>query len=447
MQLIRQMRNKGLVLFVFVSLILVSILFSPALKAARVKGLRLFEEFYMLRQVFGLIGAKYVEEDKVDKEKLLYGAIDGAIKTLEDPFTRFMKPEAFDDMQTEASGEFGGLGILISTKDDILTVIAPIEGTPAYRVGVQAGDRIITVDEKPTKGMSVNDAVKILRGVVGSKVDLGIYRTGERKLIDITITRAIIKVSSVKARMIDENIGYAHLSGFIQTTAQDLEKEISKFEKEHDLKGLVLDVRNNPGGLLDSAVEVSRIFLGKSKIVSIKSRQGNEITYSSFAQEHKKFSIVVLINRGSASASEIVAGAIRDNGRGILLGEKSFGKGSVQTVLPLPNKSAIALTTAYYYTPSGVCIHKKGIKPHIPVSLPRLSTEEIIELRTEREKALTDTKKKGFMKVSRFDTQLSSAVDILKSSDIFFKNVINKEKGTAIAKDPSAVKGKDKAVH
>ena len=438
MELIRKMRYRSFYTVVFLSCVCVALVVSPMLKAARVKSLRLFEEFYMLRQVFSLIGSQYVEESKVDKTKLLYGAIDGAIKTLDDPFTRFMKPEAFDDMQTEASGEFGGLGILISTKDDLLTVIAPIEGTPAYREGIQAGDRILTVDKKPTKGMSVNDAVKILRGPVGSKVVLGVHRIGERKLIDYSITRAVIKVSSVKARMIDENIGYAHLSGFIQTTGQDLEKAISEFEKDHDLKGLVLDVRNNPGGLLDAAVEVSRIFLGKARIVSIKSRKGEEVTYSSFAQEHKKFPIVVLINRGSASASEIVAGAIRDNGRGILLGEKSFGKGSVQTVLPLPNKSAIALTTAYYYTPSGICIHKKGIKPQVPVSLPRLTDEEIKELRTEREKELTDSDKAGFMNVSRFDTQLTEAVDILRASNIFYDRILNNSGETEIATHPSA---------
>ena len=211
MQFIRQMRYRGLVAFIFIFIVSLTLISGPWLKAARVKGLRLFEEFYMLRQVFTLISSQYVEEAKVDKEKLLYGAIDGAIKTLGDPFTRFMKPEAFDNMQTEASGEFGGLGILISTKDDLLTVIAPIEGTPAYREGIQAGDRILKVDDKPTKGMSVNDAVKILRGPVGSKVVLGIHRIGERKLIDYTITRAIIKVSSVKARMVDEHIGYVHL--------------------------------------------------------------------------------------------------------------------------------------------------------------------------------------------------------------------------------------------
>jgi carboxyl-terminal processing protease len=439
------MRYRGLAVLIFSLLISVTLVFSPLLKAARVQGLRLFEEFYMLRQVFSLIGTQYVDEAKVDKEKLLYGAIDGAIKTLEDPFTRFMKPEAFDNMQTEASGEFGGLGILISTKDDILTVIAPIEGTPAYHEGVQAGDRILKVDDKPTQGMSVNDAVKILRGPVGSKVVLGIHRIGERKIIDYTITRAIIKVSSVKARMVDEHIGYAHLSGFIQTSGQDLEKEISRFEKEHDLKGLILDVRNNPGGLLDAAVEVSRIFLGKSKIVSIKSRKGEEVTYSSFAQEHKKFPVIVLINRGSASASEIVAGAIHDNKRGILLGEKTFGKGSVQTVLPLPNKSAIALTTAYYYTPSGICIHKKGIKPQIPVALPRLTDDEIKELRSEREKELTDTaEQKGFMNVSKFDTQLAAAVDILRASDIFYDQILNYSNNPAVTADSSVQSSQEK---
>ena len=429
--------SKGRIQFTALVVLLAFIAFwgSGQLEAAKVRSLQLFEEFFVLREVMKLVNRQYVEEKKVDKQQLLYGAIEGVIKTLDDPFTRFMKPEIFDNMQTEASGEFGGLGILISVKNEVLTVIAPMPSTPAYREGIQAGDQIIKVDDKPTRGMSVNDAVKILRGPVGSKVVLSIRRSGVRKLLDYTITRAIIKVSSVKARMIDEHVGYIHLSGFIQTTGEDLEKEIAKFEKKHDLRGLVLDVRNNPGGLLNAAVEVSRVFLGKSKIVSIRSRKGDEVTYSSFAQDHKRFPIVVLINRGSASASEIVAGAIKDNGRGVLMGEKSFGKGSVQTVLPLPDKSALALTTAYYYTPSGVCIHKKGIKPQIPVALPRLTDAEVRELRAEREKELTSNEEGGFMKVSRFDTQLSAAVDLLRSSDVFYRQVImHQQKTTDTAK-------------
>ena len=394
------------------------------LQAAKVRNLQLFEEFFVLRKVMNLVNQQYVEEKKVDRQQLLYGAIEGVIGTLDDPFTRFMKPETFNDMQTEASGEFGGLGILISVKKDVLTVIAPMPSTPAYREGIQAGDQIIKVDDKPTRGMSVNDAVKILRGPVGSKVVLSIRRKGVRKLLKYEITRAKIKVSSVKARMIDENIAYVHLSGFIKTTGEDLEKAIAEYEKDYELKGLVLDVRNNPGGLLNAAVDVSRVFLGKSKIVSVRSRDGDEVSYSSFAQDHKDFPIVVLTNRGSASASEIVAGAIRDNGRGVLLGEKTFGKGSVQTVLPLPDKSALALTTAYYYTPSGVCIHKKGIRPHIPVSLPKLSDAEVRELRAEREKELTSNEKGEFMKVSRFDTQLRRAVDLLRASNVFYRQVL-----------------------
>ncbi len=429
--------SKGRIQYAALAVVLAFIAFvgSGQLEAAKVRSLQLFEEFFVLREVMKLVNRQYVEEKKVDKQQLLYGAIEGVIKTLDDPFTRFMKPEMFDNMQTEASGEFGGLGILISVKNEVLTVIAPMPSTPAYREGIQAGDQIIKVDDKPTRGMSVNDAVKILRGPVGSKVVLSIRRNGLRKLIDYTITRAIIKVSSVKAKMIDKHVGYVHLSGFIQTTGEDLEKEIAKFEKEHDLRGLVLDVRNNPGGLLNAAVEVSRVFLGKSKIVSIRSRKGDEVTYSSFAQDHKQFPIVVLINRGSASASEIVAGAIKDNKRGILLGDKTFGKGSVQTVLPLPDKSALALTTAYYYTPSGVCIHKKGIEPQIPVALPRLTDKEVKELRAEREKELTGNEEGGFMKVSRFDTQLKAAVDLLHSSDVFYRQVImHQQKTTDTAK-------------
>lgn len=380
-----------------------------------------FEELFMVNEAMRLVTQQYVEEKKVDREKLVFGAVEGMVKTLDDPFTRFMRPESFDSMQTEAQGEFGGLGILISIKNELLTVIAPMPGTPAYLEGIRAGDQVLKIDGNATKGMNVNDAVKILRGPVGSKVVLTIRREDERKLIEYTLTRAVIKVSSVKARMLDDHVGYIHLTGFIQTTGEDLEKAIAGFEKQHDLRGVVLDLRNNPGGLLNAAVEASRVFLGRAKIVSIKSRKGDEVTYSSYTQEHKNFPLVVLQNRGSASASEILAGAIKDNSRGILVGERTFGKGSVQTVLPLPDHSALALTTAYYYTPSGVCIHKKGIEPHVSVPLPRLTDDEMKELRAERERDLAEEGSEAPMKVSRFDTQLERAVDILRGCDVFYR--------------------------
>ena len=401
-------------------------------------SLSYFNELQGLKEAYDLVQSQYVSEDKLKEKELVYGAIEGMLKKLDDPYTRFMKPEGFENMQTETQGQFGGLGILIGMKENVLTVIAPMEDTPAYRVGVRAGDQIVKVNGTSTRGMTVNDAVKLLRGEIGTKVLVSVRREGEKSLLDYNIVREQIKVSSVKAKMLDESIGYAHISSFSQSTGEDLEKAISGFEKKYKLKGFVLDLRNNPGGLLNAAVDVGKVFLGKAKIVSIKGRKGEEVTYSSFSQAHKRWPLVVLINEGSASASEIVAGAVRDNHRGVLLGKKSFGKGSVQTVLPLADGSALALTTAYYYTPSGVCIHKVGIQPDITVELPQLSDSQLIELRAEREKEFDRTiedakanKKDAFLSVSKYDTQLQQAIEILKASVVFNQRVLEPPASTS----------------
>ena len=382
-----------------------------------------FEELAEFKEVMRLIQQQYVDGEKVDQKELVYGGIEGAIKKLDDPYTRFMKPEAFENMQSETSGEFGGLGILIGVKDNYLTVISPIEGTPAYKAGVRAGDKVIKVNGKSTKGMSINDAVKLLRGPRGSKVDLSITRDAGKIPVDYVVLRDIIKIPPVRGMMINDEIGYAYISQFIQTTGEDLERVVDKYSKEHQLKGFVLDLRNNPGGLLNAAVEVGKVFLGKSRIVSIKGRRGEEVTYSAFSQQHKPFPMVVLINEGSASASEIVAGAMKDNKRGILVGKRSFGKGSVQTVLPLPDGSAVALTTAYYYTPAGNNIHKVGIQPDVDVDIPQMTEDELKTYREERERTFQEStepvssnKKDPFMQISKYDTQLKRAVDLLQDN-------------------------------
>lgn len=423
------MPSRSLFLAATLALALGAAVPSPAL-AGRTQ-LSYFNELQGLKEAYDLVKTQYVTEEKVKEKELLYGAIEGLLKKLDDPYTRFMKPESFESMQTETQGQFGGLGILIGMKDNMLTVIAPMENTPAYRIGIRAGDQIIKVNGATTKGMTVNDAVKLLRGEIGTKVVVAVRRDGEKSPLEYSIVREQIKVSSVRAKMIDESIGYAHVSQFSQTTGEDLEKAIAGFEKSYQLKGFILDLRNNPGGLLNAAVDVGKVFLGKAKIVSIKGRKGEEVTYASFAQAHKRWPLVVLINEGSASASEIVAGAIRDNKRGILLGRKSFGKGSVQTVLPLQDGSALALTTAYYYTPSGVCIHKVGIQPDITVDLPKLSDAQVVELRVEREKEFDKTiedakanKKDSFLSVSKYDTQLQQAVEILKAAGVFSQRVL-----------------------
>ena len=299
-----------------------------------------------------------------------------------------------------------------------LTVIAPIPKTPAFDAGVRAGDIVWKVDGNTTKGMTVNDAVKLLRGPKGSSVTISVARKGAKKLIDYTLTRDVIKVSSVRAKRISPTIGYAHITSFIQTTGRDLEEALEKMMKQGELEGLVLDLRNNPGGLLTASLEVSRLFLEDERIVSIKGRRGGEVVYEGEGRPTTRVPIVVLINRGSASASEIVSGALKDNKRAILMGTRSFGKGSVQTVLPLQGGSALALTTAYYYTPSGVCIHKKGIHPDIEVPMPRLTDEELVEFRTQREKELEETEDDEFLSVSPYDAQLRRAVDLLDSYQV-----------------------------
>lgn len=377
-----------------------------------------YRDLLNVKKVLGLVLDQYVEEGLAEREQLLQGAIQGMLAKLEDPYTRYMPPEGFESMQTETRGKFGGLGILIGLRNQRLTVIAPIPSTPASRAGIRAGDLVLTVEGKSTKGMTVQDAVQLLRGPKGSAVEIGVGRQGERQLLKYKIVRDEIKVSSVRSKMLTPTLGYAQITSFIQTTGADLEKALDEMREKYSLEGLVLDLRNNPGGLLTASLDVGRLFLRDSTIVSIKGRKSGEITYRAEAQAKNDFPIVVLINRGSASASEIVAGAIKDNQRGVLMGQRSFGKGSVQTVLPLHGGSALALTTAYYYTPSGVCIHKKGIHPDIEVALPRMTDADIIEFRDQREKELEVGSKKEFLEVPRLDSQLQRAKDLLESYQV-----------------------------
>lgn len=407
-----------------------------------------FEALTTVKEALKLIQHQYVDGSKVEEKELVYGAIEGMFGKLEDPYSRFMKPSAFDNMQQETSGEFGGLGILIGVKDKLLTVIAPIEGTPAYKAGILAGDKIIKVEGKSTKGMSVNDAVNLLRGKRGSPVELTIRRA-EAAPRAYVVVRDVIKIPSVRGKMINENIGYAYISQFIQSTGEDLDKVVAQLHKDHDLKGFVLDLRNNPGGLLSAAVEVGKVFLSRKNIVSLKGRRGDEVNYRAYADSpYANVPIVVLTNEGSASASEIVAGALRDNNRAVIVGQKTFGKGSVQTVLPLQDGSAVALTTAYYYTPSGVCIHKVGIEPDVAVDLPQLSEEQLKEYREVRERTfqesvepVSSSKDAPYMEVSPHDTQLMAAVNLLKDANTMLSRLIAPTtvvKGTEVVGKPES---------
>lgn len=441
-------------------------------------NLTYFKSLDLIRKVLELVKSDYVDEN-IDEQKLIYGAIEGMLKKLDDPYTRFMEPKNFAEMQTETQGEFGGLGFVISVKDRLLTVISPIDDTPAARAGIMAGDNIIKIDGKDVIDFPLHDAVNLLRGPVGTKVVITVVREGRKGSKDYELERQIIKVPSIKYWTINNEIGYIRLTQFIQTSSEDLERALIALEK-HGVRSIILDLRNNPGGLLTAAVEIGRKFIPKGDIVSIKGRDGEKNTYSSFCKYHPTLPLIVLINEGSASAAEIVSGAIKDNKRGLLLGKKSFGKGSVQTVISLNDGSAMALTTALYYTPSGVNIHKTGIKPDIEVDLPKFDESKADEIRKKIEDdqkylqmlsnaahseqvvatdtytaelasgAITinyttrnasethklsglveppDSLTKGSIQeyiINPYDTQLQRAVDILKSTNIFLPIMVGK---------------------
>lgn len=333
-------------------------------------GLRLFGK------AFSLIHAQYVED--MPAKTLVYGAIDGMLKSLGDVHTRFLTPEAFKEMKVETEGSFSGLGIVIGIKQDNLAVISPIEGTPADLAGIKAGDYIIEINGTSTKNLSLHEAVQKLRGPQGSQVVITIKRDGVEEPFKVTITRAIIEVASVKSDIIQQDIGYIRITNFTQKTPKELEDALVKLGKK-GMKNLIIDLRNDPGGLLESAIDVVNNFLPKNAlIVSIagKQKEMNREFRTTINGSYLDNQIIVLLNEGSASASEIVAGAIKDNKRGLLLGVKSYGKGSVQTLIPLPDGSGIALTTAKYFTPSGVCIHGKGITPDVIVEMPEITPKD-----------------------------------------------------------------------
>jgi carboxyl-terminal processing protease len=323
------------------------------------KGLKLFTD------VIDLLEKNYVDE--VDTEKLMQKAIQGMVRSL-DPHSSFLPPEAFEELQVDTHGEFGGIGIVITVKDDILTVVSPIEGTPAYKAGIQAGDRIIKVDDESTQDMELWEAVKKMRGKQGTKVFITILREKESEPIDFILIRETIPIESVKSLILQPGYGYVWVTNFRDNTTDDIVKAIKAFEKQPEpLKGLILDLRDNPGGLLTQAITTSDLFLDKGKIVSIKGRL--EKHTKSYEARSKgtlpKFPMVTLINGGSASASEIVAGALQDNKRALILGTSSFGKGSVQTVEALRDGYGLKYTIALYYTPNDRSIQALGIEPDV----------------------------------------------------------------------------------
>ncbi len=334
------------------------------------KTIAVESELYKKIDVFGEVLEKINKEyvDEINQSDSMDSAINGLLQSL-DPYSGYMSPEIFNEMQTETSGEFGGLGIEVTMESGVVKVISPIDDTPASKAGIKAGDYIVKINNTQVQGKSLSEAVELMRGPVGSAIDLTIRRRGEKKALTFNVTREIIQIKSVKAELLQKNIGYIRLTSFNENSAGQIKKEINKFEKNKNLKAYILDLRNNPGGLLSQAIKISDFFLDNGEIVSTKSRQQSE-NRKWFAKKGdltKGKTLLVLINYGSASASEIVAGALKDHKRAILLGENSYGKGSVQSIIPLKNKGAIRLTVAKYYLPSGESISEVGVSPDIEI--------------------------------------------------------------------------------
>ena len=327
----------------------------------------IYKKIDLFGEVLEKINKEYVDE--FNQSESMDSAINGLLQSL-DPYSSYMSPKIFDEMQTETSGEFGGLGIEVSMEAGVVKVISPIDDTPASRAGLKAGDYIVKINDVQVQGKSLSEAVDLMRGPVGSGIELTVRRRGERKALTFNIIREVIQVQSVKSEIIDENIGYIRLTSFNDNSSDQIEKQIKKLKKNKNLNSFILDLRNNPGGLLSQAIKISDFFLENGEIVSTKSRKKSEnrkwLAKKGDITDGK--TLLVLINYGSASASEIVAGALKDHKRAIIVGENSFGKGSVQSIIPLKNRGAIRLTVAKYYLPSGKSISEVGVRPDIEVN-------------------------------------------------------------------------------
>ena len=395
----------GLIIFLCGSSYLVGYTLNREGKESSYKNLDLFGE------TLSIIQKKYVEDKKF--KDLIYGALSGMASSL-DSYSQFLKPEDYRELLVETEGKFGGLGIEITMIDGLLTIVSPIEGTPAEKAGLKPGDIIIKIDGEVTKGITLNDAVQKLRGDPGEKVTVTILRESDHRIEDVMIVRDIIKIQDIReAIIIADTIGYVKLTEFREKTARDLDTALKKLTKEK-MEAVILDLRNNPGGLLLSAVDIASRFLATGEvIVSTKSRKEEKLVYKSvpYAKKYLDRPMVVLINRGSASASEIVAAALKDNKRAILVGERSFGKASVQSVVPLSDGSALRFTSAKYYTPSGESIHEKGVSPDITIERQEFVVEEE-EAEDVFEKIKDKTTKKEFDYTK--DYQLLRAVDLIK---------------------------------
>ena len=353
------MRNYLLILFFF------NILFFPKYTVSAETDI--YKKIDLFGEVLEKINEEYVDE--INQSESMDSAINGLLQSL-DPYSAYMTPEIYNEMQTETSGEFGGLGIEVSMESGLVRVISPIDDTPASRAGIKAGDYIVKINDTQVQGKSLSEAVDLMRGPVNSSIELTIRRKGEKKALTFNITREIIEIQSVKTDLLEDNIGYIRLTSFNENSGEQIKKKIKDLEKNQNVKAYILDLRNNPGGLLSQAIRISDFFLDNGEIVSTKSRKASE-NRKWFAKKGDLTNgkaLIVMINYGSASASEIVAGALKDHKRAIILGENSYGKGSVQSIIPLRNKGAIRLTVAKYYLPSGKSISEVGVSPDIEIN-------------------------------------------------------------------------------
>ncbi len=411
----------------------------PAAAQAPQNNSETYRQLNLFGDVFERVRADYVED--VSDEDLIEAAITGMLTSL-DPHSSYLSPKNFRDMQVQTKGEFGGLGIEVTMENGYVKVVSPIDDTPAHRAGLQPGDLITHLDNEPVQGLNLSEAVEKMRGPVGSDLTLTVRRDG-REPFEVKVTRAVIKIQSVRSRLVGDDIAYVRITSFSEQTASGMERALARLREEsgEKLKGLVLDLRNNPGGLLDQSVKVSDAFLNQGEIVSTRSRK---------PEEGQRFNakpgdiadglpIVVLLNGGSASASEIVAGALQDHRRAIVMGTRSFGKGSVQTIIPLSGHGAIRLTTARYYTPSGTSIQAKGIEPDIKVEQARLEKIDQPQRRREenlrgrldntdqpRENESSEDSPTGVVAPgSPLDYQLNRAVDLIRGLALYNKRVSN----------------------
>ncbi|HET9916190.1 MAG TPA: S41 family peptidase [Candidatus Binatia bacterium] len=412
-----------------------------------------YESLESFSNILSIVKKNYVED--VETKNLVSGAINGMLSSL-DPHSAYLTPDLYKDLQSDTQGRFGGLGIEITVKSGILTVVSPIEDTPAFKAGIKPGDQIFKIEDEFTKDMSLVDAVKKMRGLKGTKINLTIRREGAADLIEVSMIRDVIRVQSVKSRSLEPGYGYVRLAQFQERSDRDVQRALEKLAAEKSgLKGLVLDLRNNPGGLLNQAVRVSDLFLDSGLIVYTDGRIESQ-KQKFFAQKEgtwMEFPVVVLVNGGSASASEIVAGALQDHKRAVVLGTKTFGKGSVQTILPLDDNSALRLTTARYFTPKGRSIQATGIVPDVVIenvvlqdgkpderkrpslreeNLPghlnnpqQNSTKDQEQIDREQEKQIPSSGPTGDETIDN-DQQLKRALDLLKSWDVF-KQVVQKK--------------------